>query len=575
MKRFLIPGILGYGLYRFVSHRKQPLIYTPSSIRNRKDNLESMHKEDYDLLIIGGGASGAGVALEASTRGLKSCLIEKGDFAGQTSSKSTKLLHGGVRYLEKAVYGEDVLANLALVKEGLRERSIILNSANLMTSWIPLAVPCTNWFNMIYFYSGMLVYHFIALMQSFSGPKIPWPKMSRGNSLLPSLKDTFVGAVIYYDGQMNDCRLCLEVLLTSTAENYIEGSVPTHIANYVSFNKFIFEKGKIVGAEVKDLITGEIFIVKSKVCVNCTGPFSDSVRKLGGLSDSRIVPGKGSHLMLPKSYAPHGTGMLIPKTQDGRVLFLVPWEDHTILGTTDEEGVASEHSTILLKEKLFLVNELSHYLKKTEAEITADIIGSFSGERPLVKKAGALSSSHLLRSHDIEIADSGLVSLLGGKWTTFRAMGEEAVEKIIQKFDLPVKSPSVTDHLIYISNHSATGTKKHLNESFALSEATVNYLLGHYGTRSSDVASLGTKELIKGYPFIEGEVIYAVRNEYALHPIDITARRIRLSLINYKESVAVLEKVTNLMAIELGWTNENKQLELKRSLEEMKQFCPD
>lgn len=574
MKKILISGTIGYGIYRYYKKPTFEIIYSSGRIRSREENLESMQHEKYDIFIIGGGATGAGVALEASSRGLKSCLIEKGDFSGQTSSKSTKLLHGGVRYLEKVVKGEEMVANMQLVFEGLKERSIILNSASYMTSWIPLAVPCTNWFNMIYFFTGILVYHAIAVVQSCSF-NIPWPRISLGNTLLPGLKDDFVGSVIYYDGQMNDTRLCLEALLTSTSENYIEGSTPTHIANYVNFIRFIEENEKIVGAEVEDLTTGKRFKIMSKVCVNCTGPFADKIRKLGGLDQPRIVPGKGSHVMLPKYYAPNNTGMLIPKTKDGRVLFLLPWEDHTILGTTDEEGEVTESSKMNLNEKEFLVKELANYIKKSEKEISKDIIGSFSGERPLVKRPGAVSSSNLVRSHEIEFAKSGLVSVLGGKWTTFRAMGQEAIEKIIEKFNLPHAKPSISDRLILISNHLMPNIEKTLVSEYKIAENTAKYLIGHYGTRSGNVAALGITQLIKGYPFIEGEVKYAIRYEYALHPIDILARRIRISLINYQDSVKAMGKVTDLMAAELGWDENKKAKELHQSLEELKQYCPN
>ena len=215
---------------------------------------------------------------------------------------------------------------------------------------------------------------------------------------------------------MNDCRLCLEVLLTSTSENYTNTSIASHIANYVNFIEFIKENdGKIIGAKVQDMVTGRIFVIRSKVYVNCTGPFSDKIRKIGGYTENRIVPGKGSHVVLPKEYAPNGTGMLIPKTKDGRVLFLVPWEDHTILGTTDEIGTGTENPLMSSSEKSFLISELANYIDKSEKDIESDILGSFSGERPLVKIVGAKNSSELLRSHEIEIAQSGLVSVLGGK----------------------------------------------------------------------------------------------------------------------------------------------------------------
>jgi glycerol-3-phosphate dehydrogenase len=570
MNKLLLPRSFGI-LNGFSFKKNLEIKYLPNRIRSRDENLKSMKEEEYDIMIIGGGATGAGVALEASTRGLKCCLVEKGDFAGQTSGKSTKLLHGGVRYLDKAVHGEEVVANLKLVFEALNERNTIIRSAPYMTSWVPLAIPCKNWFSLFYFYAGLLVYQFIALSKNFSKSKIPWPRISFNNSCLPYLNKDFVGNVTYYDGQMNDTRLCLEALLTSTTENYTNHSIPAHISNYVNFIEFIKQGNKIVAAKVQDLNTGDEFTIKSKVFVNCTGPFSDTIRKLGGMNEPRIIPGKGSHLILPKSYTPSNTGMLIPKTEDGRVLFLVPWENHTILGTTDELGKVTEHSAILDKEKEFLVKELSKYFDKSEKDIENDILGTFSGERPLVKSSTG-KTSQLLRTHEVEVSESGLVSVLGGKWTTFRAMGEETIDEIIKHFKSVTKNPSITKDLTFYSNHTILNLENNLVSKWKIPLPTVQYLVQHYGTRADQVAELGLNSIIDGYPFIEGEVRFAVAKEYALHPIDVIARRIRIALLNYNESVKAIEKVARLMGSQLHWSNETIQTEIEKSKIEIKQF---
>ena len=532
-----------------------------------------MKKETYDLLIIGGGATGAGVALEASSRGLKSCLIEKGDFAGQTSSKSTKLLHGGVRYLEKAVKLENPQENLSLVIEGLRERSIVLNSAQHITSWVSLAIPCKSYYDLAFFYCGQLVYHLLALVQNLPGPSIPWPWVTFDMKILPDLKE-HVGSVIYTDGQMNDCRLCVEVLTTASREFYLEESEPCHIANYTELLRFELERGRIRRALVRDRETGEEFWVESKVFVNCTGPFSDSVREMAGIKDKRIVPGKGSHLMLPGKYCPQGIGMLIPKTQDGRVLFLVPWENHTILGTTDEAGQISELSTISEKEKEFLIHELSLHMNIPQAQIRQDILASFSGERPLVRGVGG-STKDLLRTHEVEINPNGLVSVLGGKWTTFRAMGEDAVAASVASFGLQARSPSVSSRIIYKSNHQLSKTSQELSSEYQVPASTAEYLIAHYGTYSEQVLQLGTEPLVANYPFIEGEIKYAVQEEYALHPVDIVARRLRLALINYKLCQELVPRVASLMGRELAWEPFRLEQEIKSSLKEIEVYLSD
>ena len=573
MKKFLFAGALGYFAYTSSQQSPSTLTYPQSLPRTRKQNLESMKNTTYDLFIIGGGASGAGVALEASSRGLKSCLIEKGDFAGQTSSKSTKLLHGGVRYLEKVVKLENPRENLSLVIEGLRERSIVLNSAQHMTSWVSLAIPCKSYFDLAFFYCGQLVYHFLALVQNLPGPSIPWPWVTFNKSVLPDLKD-HVGSVVYTDGQMNDCRLCVEVLTTASREFYLDNFEPCHIANYAELVRFEFEGKRIKRALVRDRETGEEFWVQSRVFVNCTGPFSDSVREMAGIKGKRIVPGKGSHLMLPGKYCPQGIGMLIPKTQDGRVLFLVPWENHTILGTTDEAGEISESSSISEKEKSFLIHELSLHMQIPELQIKQDILASFSGERPLVRGVGE-NTKDLLRTHEIEINPNGLVSVLGGKWTTFRAMGEDAVSDSISSFNLQAKSKSLTSRLTYKSNHNLIKTSSELSKQFQVPQSTAEYLITHYGTYSEEVLKLGSKQLVLNYPFVEGEIKYAIQEEYALHPVDVVARRLRLALINYKLCQELVPRVAGLMGQELLWDGEKLQSEIKSSLKEIEVYLSD
>lgn len=570
MKRVFFSGTVLYLAYKVIKADEEPIIYNSSMYRSREQNLKSMRTDTYDLLIIGGGATGAGVALEAASRGLKSCLIEKGDFSSQTSSKSTKLLHGGVRYLEKVVHLENPKENLLLVIEGLKERSIVLNSAQHITSWVSLAIPCKNYFDLGFYFCGQLVYHLLALLQGLPGPSIPWPSINFSPEAIPNLKEN-VGSVIYIDGQMNDCRLCIEVLTTASRENYTQYFEPCHIANYVQLLNFVYENGKIVKAEVQDMETGEKFFIKSRVFVNCTGPFSDSIRKMGGYENQRIVPGKGSHLILPKKYTPEGIGMLVPKTQDGRVLFLVPWENCTILGTTDEAGKVCDDSVISKEERKFLIEELARALNVDVEEIDNDVLASFSGERPLVKSSVG-NTKDLLRSHEIEIGNNGLMSVLGGKWTTFRAMGEDAVNDAVKFYGLRAKTSSVSSRIVYRSNHKLGKTAKVLQSEYNLPLSTCQYLIEHYGNYAETIINLDSAPILPDYPFISGEVLYAIRQEYALHPIDIVARRIRLALINFKSAQSAVIPIAEIMAKELNWTEEKKNIEISNTLNELRVY---
>lgn len=324
--------VAGSSLRIFIYQNEPKTIreYNEPKIQTRLENLKALKQKEFDILVIGGGATGAGVALEAATRGLKCGLIEQGDFASQTSSKSTKLLHGGVRYLEKVAQGEDIIGNLQLVSEALRERNILIKAAPHMNSWLPISVPVDSYFALFYYYFGLWVYHGIALVQNylsgFASAELPSPKITfNSEGLISGLRPIFKGSTIYYDGQMNDSRLCLEVLLTASSQRYIKGMVPANIANYCRASSFIVNQGFIIGVNAEDVITGEKFIIKAKAIINCTGPYSDILRKKANAnSTERIVPGKGSHFMLPGSYTANGIGLLIPKTKDGRVLFLLP-----------------------------------------------------------------------------------------------------------------------------------------------------------------------------------------------------------------------------------------------------------
>ncbi|CAG9328153.1 unnamed protein product [Blepharisma stoltei] len=571
----------GSGL-RFLIYGTEPKTtreYTLPTLSTRQENIKALKYKEYDILVIGGGATGAGIALEAASRGLSCGLIERGDFASQTSSKSTKLLHGGVRYLEKAVKGENIYENLLLVSEALKERDILINSAPHMNKWLAISVPTDSYFWLLYYWVGLWVYHFIAYIQNcYTGnasTELPRPGISfESQTLIPRLKSKFKGSTIYYDGQMNDTRLCLEVLLTASSKGYIKGMVQANIANYCKAVSFIKKQGLIVGVRAEDLITGEQFDIKAKVVMNCTGVFSDSIRKSAGQRDSdRIVPAKGSHFLLPSSYTPNGYGLLIPKTTDGRVLFLLPWEGYTIAGTTDEKGTATVHSFMLSHEKQFLAQELSRFLNKTPEEISNDIKGSFSGERPLVKSKDEKTSS-ILRTHSVEVSLNGLISVMGGKWTTFRAMAENAVDVAVERFGLPAKYISRTRDMKLIGSQiNIEELQSKLIKEYKISEEQAKYLVKEYGRRSEDVLKVGRNEqLIEGHPFTIGEIVYSTRSEYAEKPIDIIARRMRLALLDVKSAIKALDIVINEMGNELKWSKSKREQEYKTAVMELTQF---
>lgn len=555
--------------------------YHSNSYKTREESLNLMKSSIYDILVIGGGATGAGVVLDAASRGLKCALIEAGDFSGQTSSKSTKLIHGGVRYLEKAVKGEHVKDNLILVSEALKERSLMIKSAPNLTGWVPLIVPVDSYFDLLYIYAGVWVYQLIAVMQNYltglGSETSPRPYMTFSpKKYIPNIQDKFKGAVIYYDGQMNDSRHCITALLTAATDEYIEGMTGAHIANYCSFIRFEKIQGKIVGAWVKDELKNEEFLIRCSVAVNCTGPYADSIRKACLPSiPNRMVAASGSHFLLPGDYAPNDVGLLIPKTQDGRVLFLIPWRGHTLVGTTDYESEPKFHNSITDHEKAFLIDELARYINKSKEEMAKDLTATFCGQRPLVK-SGSGATADLSRRHEIEFLTPGLVSVMGGKWTIFRAMGEDAVTEIIERFGLPARYTSRTQDLKLVGcvdNVHEEVSK--LIEEFKVEPRIAEHLVREYGSNSRKVLSIDPElntPINSSYAYLKSEILYAIRYEYARKPDDILARRLRLAFQDIRLANDALPIVLEIMSKELAWDESKITEEQTRAISSLSQY---
>lgn len=551
----------------------------------RQESIQRLKRGEFDILVIGGGAVGAGVALEAASRGLKCAVIDKGDFAGQTSSKSTKLLHGGVRYLEQAAQGKNVVENLHLITEALRERSILVRGAPQMCTYIPLVVPLTSLWECCYYYIGLWTYHLIAkgagLVSGLAGERIPAPYALTSSSLksaFPSLKREFVGGVVYFDGQMNDSRLCLTALLTAASKNYMKGQSPAYIANYCVCEELMDNQGRICGAVVRDLTTNERFPVSARVVINCTGPFSDSIRHKSGVKvTDRIVPAQGSHLILAGHYTAAGSGLLIPKTKDGRLLFLLPWHGHTLAGTTDQPAELTSAPAMSSQEQQFMLEELGRYLGKTAAQLQPDVLGSFSGLRPLVRAELGGDTKELARTHEIELLRNGLISVMGGKWTTFRAMGKEAIDLAVERFGLEPEYSSRTDDLRLIGYVQDSLTyAQSLASGHNIPHNIAKRLVEDYGTRAEAVLAESpehNKQLIEGENYLESEVIYAVRREFALRPLDVLCRRLRLGMENQQAAQKAVLRVIALMGRELGWSAEQMQQETALAASDLAQFA--
>jgi glycerol-3-phosphate dehydrogenase len=390
---------------------------------SRNDKISRIKaSQPYDVIIIGGGASGLGVALDAVSRKMKVLLLEKFDFGKGTSSKATKLLHGGVRYLAQG--------DIGLVKEALAERSFVLSNASHLSNVQEFVIPFYKYWQGYYYLSGLKLYDFMSFSKSLGPTKM----ISKEETIrkIPNIKqEGLKGGIVYFDGQFDDARLCYDLVRTIEREGGI-------CMNYVECTDFIFnQNGKICGIKTFDHIGAESFDLFSKVVVNATGVWSDELMNKAGNSDLEIVPARGSHLVVDQKFLGGKSAVMIPKTTDGRVLFIIPWKNKAIIGTTDVISEKVEYEPVITQEeKEFMLSNAKAYLN-TEVK-DEDIESTFTGLRPLVNsKSNKKSSKEISRNHKVVISDSGLFSILGGKWTTFRSMGEDTVNAVVKTLNLP------------------------------------------------------------------------------------------------------------------------------------------
>lgn len=533
---------------------------------DRAASLHRLQTETFDLCIIGGGASGAGCALDAALRGLKVVLVEKTDFAAETSSKSTKLIHGGVRYLEQAFKNLD-FGQLRQVRHGLEERHTVLANAPHLARPLALVTPVFSWWEGFYFRVGLWLYDRFASEQDKLPPS-RWLSKAEAKQLLPGLTDRLHSAVLYYDGQLDDARYCL-ALVQSAAE---AGAIVINHAEVTGFEKNT--SGNLQTAILQDRLSPNYprapnphsaihnpqSIIRARAFLNCTGPAADTVRLMAnpGLP-VRMRPSKGVHLMLPQSVTGHpDTALLIPKTPDGRVVFAIPFQGELLLGTTDQDFPNPEQEPVLdAGEVDFLLETLQPYVSQPLEK--ALVKAGFGGLRPLIA-ASKKQTKGLVRDHEVEYdPESGLFSLLGGKWTTYRLMARDAVDAVCRALGIAAAC-TTADQPLAGGENFAPHAWQQIAAQYRLTEDIAQHLCRNYGSRAAAVAGL-TREnpdwaqpLAPGYPFIRAEVIHAVRDEMACTPRDVLARRVRLEILNWETTLSVIPDVVALMAAEMGWS---------------------
>jgi len=591
------------------------------------------------LLIVGGGANGAGVVLDAASRGLKCAVIDKFDFASGTSSRSTKMAHGGIRYFQSMMFLQgDPIQSYELLHEGLNERNFFLQVAPYLNRELKLLIPSDSfWTTTLFHFPGVFLYHLLykkalagsGYLGTLGGPRIlrkwqiaqEYPQAKQIHSMY---------GVQMSEAQMIDSRMNLNCLLTASIDEFIPGMKGASLANYVEFKDFLKnENGKICGAVLFDRLAQKEFKVKSKIVVNCAGIQADELRlKDNEKVEKRIQGARGTHLMFKKGIVPQDSGILVPKTKDGRVLFIINYLGHPMVGTTDVKCDVTHYCQPTQQEIDFICEELGPYFGK-DYDYKENLVSAWAGIRPLVKEeatkseeqiekekqaranmgaietvksfmAGGLrwvafklhaggkkansDTARLSRMHVIEVSDSGLVSLMGGKWTAFRRMGQDTVETILEKNpELFEQKQEVaqTKNFNLIGSYSRLGVingmhidakellkwyEDHLTLQRDLPRKVAEHLVHTYGTTSTRVIDIGEESRLGGlhgqnervhpdYPFLKSEITYAVRHELAQKPNDIICRRTPIAFLNSSAAEDILPEVVEIMAKERKWSS--------------------
>jgi len=520
-------------------------------MKARSEELKNIAGQKFDLCVIGGGATGAACALDAQLRGIRTVLVEAGDFAGATSSAATKIIHGGVRYLEEAIKGADVQEYHVLVR-ALHERVRMLENAPHLTRVLEFLVPSYRWIDVAYLDIGLKIYDWLAGPGRISPSK--FLSLEETLKRMPALNQKgLVGGVAYADGQFDDARYNMMLVQSFT----VEGGNALNHARVTEFRRDANKK--LSGVVVKEQLTGQTFTVDAKVIVNATGPVSDFLRQMATPSvGKRMRPSKGAHILLPLEVFPTKDALLIPKTEDGRVLFAVPWNDRLLVGTTDEEVAPDAELVVTKADVEYMLRQLNQYLARP---VTPDeIVSGFAGARPLVGSGEGEETKKLARDDVIEVdAASGLISIMGGKWTTHRAMGEDTITRVQEALGVAPTDSLTRNHVLYGGEGFTDDYSEKLGHQHALSEATARHLTAKFGTAAEKVLAVARENtkllqpIIAGFPALQAEVVYAVRSEMAATIEDVLARRVGMQLHSWRDAIEAAPVVGSLMAAELHW----------------------
>jgi glycerol-3-phosphate dehydrogenase len=515
--------------------------------------------EKFDIVIIGGGAVGSGILLDATLRGYKAILLEKNDFASGASSKSSKLIHGGVRYLEKAIKGFDK-AQYDLVKEGLSERDIFLKNASLLSKKIKINIPSFSYVNLFYTWIGLFMYKLIAGKKNIG-------KNSFVNKVLSSLyfpslkKENLKGCLSFYDGSFLDSKMVITLLQTAINKGAIA-------KNYCEVIEFLYyENQKINGLRYFDKTENKTCEINCSCIINATGANVDNIRALDDKNAKKILAlSSGIHIVVSKDFLFSNEALLIPNTSDGRIIFILPYLNHCLIGTTDNKCEYDENIKAKDEEIEYLLDEVNKYFIKPLRK--EDILSSWSGIRPLIKNDNKNKTEQIVREHSINISKNGLLSIVGGKWTTYRKMAEDMMDFLVEENYLEKRKACKTKNYKLFSNDIKYSKLEKLISFYPITEKTKQSLITLYGNSATTVLNIANElnefELIhKDLPYLKVEIVYCIEYEFVKKPIDFLTRRIGLCFINKKAALDCVGIVCTEIARLYNWEDEKTKNEIR------------
>jgi glycerol-3-phosphate dehydrogenase len=515
-------------------------------------------EENYDIVIIGGGAVGSGILLDATLRGYKAILLEKNDFASGASSKSSKLIHGGVRYLEKAIKGFDK-AQYNLVKEGLIERHIFLKNASAISKKVKINIPSFSYINLFYTWIGLVIYKLIAGKKDIGNNSFVNKVLS--SLYFPNLKkEKLNGCLSFYDGSFLDSKMIITLLQTAISKGAIA-------KNYCEVSEFLYyENKKISGVKYFDKIENKTCAINCPCIINATGANVDNIRALDDKNAEEILAlSSGIHIVVSKEFLFSNEALLIPHTSDGRIIFILPYLNYCLIGTTDNKCAYDENIKAKDEEIEYLLNEVNKYFVKALEK--KDILSSWSGIRPLIKNDNKNKTEQIVREHVINTSKNGLVSIAGGKWTTYRKMAEDMMDFLVNKNYLEKRKSCETKKYKLFPNEIKHTKLEKLISFYPITKNTKESLITLYGINATKVLSLANElenfDLInENLPYLKVEIIYCVEYEFVKKPIDFLSRRIGLCFVNKEASLDCVETVCLEMGKLFNWENERIKKEI-------------